>query len=316
MDVYLKNILQNINLNYSEVTIKTTYRNLYIRYMLMFHILLCIIYFEQIFSYNNLIIRDNLFYNPSFLLDIVDRDDFIPTSDTDYIRYKPPKMGTWDKKPNMITISPGGIYGFYTLGTCSYIRNNYNVSDYIFSGASAGSWNSLYMVLKNDKQFSKLIFDIETDNISSIFELEYTLKNRILESYKTSDFDLMRLFIGVTVLKGKKLKTSIYCDFEDLKDAIDCCIASSHIPFVTGGALKKYKDILSFDGGFSKYPYIRNVEPILHISPSIWGNNKNINCYESYLFNFKQQRHMIGELYENGYNDALKNKDVLDSILK
>jgi hypothetical protein len=223
-------------------------------------------------------------------------------------------VGTWGKEPSMITISPGGIYGFYTLGTCSYIKNNYNISNYIFSGASAGSWNGLYMVLKNDKNFSNIILNMETDSISSIFELEYAIKNNILELYKTNDFELTRLFIGVTVLKGKKLKTNIYCDFEDLKDAIDCCIASSHIPFVTGGVLKRYKDILSFDGGFSKYPYIRNVEPVLHISSSMWGNNKNTKCCDSYLFNFKKQRHMIRELYENGYNDALKNKDILDSI--
>jgi hypothetical protein len=275
-------------------------------------------YCVKTYSYNSLIIkniyRNDLFYTNPFNLNNAGRDDFIPTSDTDGIRYKPPNVGTWGKEPSMITISPGGIYGFYTLGTCSYIKNNYNISNYIFSGASAGSWNGLYMVLKNDKNFSNIILNMETDSISSIFELEYAIKNNILELYKTNDFELTRLFIGVTVLKGKKLKTNIYCDFEDLKDAIDCCIASSHIPFVTGGVLKRYKDILSFDGGFSKYPYIRNVEPVLHISSSMWGNNKNTKCCDSYLFNFKKQRHMIRELYENGYNDALKNKDILDSI--
>lgn len=115
----------------------------------MLYIIVYFIYCLNTYGYNNLIIKDInknvLFYKPSFLL-YIDRDYF-PTSDTDGIRYEPPKMGTWNKKPNMITISPGGIYGFYTLGTCSYIKNNYNISDYIFSGASAGSWNSLYMVL-------------------------------------------------------------------------------------------------------------------------------------------------------------------------
>jgi hypothetical protein len=258
--------------------------------------------------------KNNL-YIPKSILNLVGRDDFIPTSDTDSICYKPPIPGTWEKKPPMITISPGGIYGFYTLGTCAYIKENYNLTDYLYSGASAGSWNSLYMVLKNDYNFSKGILDIDTDNISSIFELEYAIKNSILNLYSTKDFDLTRVFIGVTVFKKKKLRTSIYSDFEDLKDAIDCCIASSHIPFVTGGAIKRYKDILSFDGGFSKYPYIRNVEPVLHIEPSMWNKNKKVGCSESHLFNFKKNRHLITDLFNRGYNDALKNKEFLDKIL-
>lgn len=285
--------------------------------MISFYFLFFSIMIPGVIAYNIIdgkTSNKNNLYIPKSILNLVSRDDFIPTSDTDSICYKPPIPGTWEKNPRMITISPGGIYGFYTLGSCAYIKENYNLTDYIYSGASAGSWNSLYMVLKNDYNFSKGILDIDTDNISSICELEYAIKNSILNIYSTKDFDLTRVFIGVTVLKKKKLKTSIYTNFEDLKDAIDCCIASSHIPFVTGGAIKRYKDMLSFDGGFSKYPYIRNVEPVLHIEPSMWNKNKNVGCSESHLFNFKKKRHLIKELFNRGYNDALKNKDVLDSI--
>jgi hypothetical protein len=171
------------------------------------------------------------------------------------------------------------------------------------------------MVLKNDLDFSKTVLSINTENMSSIFELEYGIKNAILSNYETSNFDFERIYIGVTVIKNNKLKTSIYCDFKDLKDAIDCCIASSHIPFITGGALKRYKDLLSFDGGFSKYPYIRNVEPVLHITPGMW-KTKDINCRDAALLNFKNNKNMIEKLFIDGYKDASNNKKYLNSIFK
>lgn len=288
--------------------------------------LMNIIYFIQFFLYyvwsynldikNSIVVNNfnNYFVSEGFL-EINRNENFLPDENSDNIMFRPPLPGTWDKNPKMITISPGGIYGFYTLGTCAYIKENYDMSEYIFSGASAGSWNSLYMVLKNDLEFSSTVLNIDTENMSSIFELEYGIKNAILSGYKTSNFDLERIYIGVTVIKKGKLKTTVYCDFKDLKDAIDCCIASSHIPFITGGALNRYKDLLSFDGGFSKYPYVRNVEPILHITPNMW-NKKNINCKDSTLFNFKKNKHMIDKLFVDGYNDALIHKEYLDSIFE
>ena len=54
--------------------------------------------------------------------------------------------------------------------------------------------------------------------------------------------------IGVTCIKETEIFTNIYTEFEDLEDAIDCCIASSNIPFVTGMCESNYKDQLSLDG--------------------------------------------------------------------
>jgi hypothetical protein len=240
-------------------------------------------------------------------------NNFEPTSDTDGFRYKPP-VDDWGNKPNLISISPCGVFGFYTLGICAYIKNNYDLSNYIYSGASAGSWNSLYMVLNKENGFSSSLFSIDTINISSIIEMEYEIKSMLLKKYKTDDFDLSRLYIGVTVLKNKNLKTSIYSDFKDLKDAIDCCIASSHIPFITGGAINRYKDFITFDGGFSSYPYVRNVKPILHIHPNMWKNKITKNKYQNTLINFKENKYILKKLFDEGYEDAYLNSKYLDRI--
>jgi len=212
-----------------------------------------------------------------------------------------------DKK--MISISPGGFYGFYMMGVCTYIKENYNTSNYIFSGASAGAWNSLFMTLKTDSSFLKNIL-VKNDLYlnKNIFQLEWEMKNKILKYYSTRDFDLDRLFIGVTTFG----QTNIYTDFENLDDALECCIASSHIPFITGSMIHLYKNKYTFDGGFSNYPYLNTKEVSLHINPNIWNQNEK-NRYN--LFN--KDAFDIEKLFERGYEDTcIYGKETLDAKLK
>lgn len=212
-----------------------------------------------------------------------------------------------DKK--MISISPGGTKGFYTLGICSYIKDNVDLSNYIFSGASAGAWNSLFMTF--NKNHKKLI-DVMVNNElykkkTHIFDIEWEMKNQLLNKFLTRDFDLERLFIGVTTLQ----QTYIYTDFENLEDAINCCIASSHIPFVTGSLINKYKNDYTFDGGFSKFPYLMCKKPVLHITPYMWNENEknNLSSYLS-VTDFDSKN-----FYERGYSDTYKcGKDIIKNL--
>lgn len=245
------------------------------------------------------------------------------------------------KNKKLISISPGGLKGFYELGVLSYIKDNYDMEKYIFSGASAGAWNALFMCYKNDtKQFVFDLLDYKLTQINNIKELKYFLKYKILTSYSNDDFDLRRLFIGVTTLKRFRPVTNIFSDFNSLEDAINCCIASSHIPLVTGGLTNRYHDMYTFDGGFSKYPYLNFTENVLHITPSMWKNlntdvdykyvydnnaNANINNKKAFLDSFtslnvilelflmiKNRNYM--ELFDNGYLDAKNNKEMLDKV--
>ena len=56
----------------------------------------------------------------------------------------------------IISISPSGYFGFYTLGICAYIHEHYDTSKYSFSGTSAGAWNCFFMMLKNKKELSTM----------------------------------------------------------------------------------------------------------------------------------------------------------------
>ena len=53
-----------------------------------------------------------------------------------------------DNPSKLIISTPGGLFGFYFMGVSSFLKDNYNLTNYIFSGASAGAWNSLFLSLK------------------------------------------------------------------------------------------------------------------------------------------------------------------------
>jgi hypothetical protein len=229
------------------------------------------------------------------------------------------------KNKKIISISPAGYKGIYCTGICTYIKQNYNLDNYIFSGASAGSWNALLMCYKKDVSvFKNDILLYSLDNTESIIDFELLMKKRILEKFDKNDFELNRLFIGVTTVNRFIPSATIYSNFTTLEDALNCCIASSHIPLVTGRIINKYNNVYSFDGGFCKYPYLNSTKSVLHISPNMWEltkyNDKNINNIygDNQIFHttlFSKHKYNFNEMYESGYNDTYRNIKILDLLL-
>jgi hypothetical protein len=235
------------------------------------------------------------------------------------------KTNNFIQNKKLISISPGGIKGFYLMGVLNFIKQNYDLSEYIFSGASAGAWNSLFMCFnKNPNDFVFKMLSSDFKKTKTMNELKYLIKYKILKSFSEDDFNLERLFIGVTTIQNARFQTSIFSDFDNLEDAINCCIASSHIPLVTGGLSNRYHDMYTFDGGFSTYPYLNLTKSVLHVSPNMWEKNatlknnkfkKKLNSileFKNFLFINKNVDFI--ELYDNGYADAKKNKKMLDDI--
>ena len=270
----------------------------------------------------------------------------IPTNDTNHSLSKDPI----DSK-RLICISPGGFKGFYLSGVIAYIKDNYDVSDFYFSGASAGAWNALLFTYRgNLTDFMwRLIGSkpVVTQN-ETIRDYKYHLKQTVLENYTASDFDLARVFIGVTTMsplpqmrKPKMIegplhkeeihtakmfvKTSIYSGFSSLEDALDCCIASSHIPFFMGRVFHIYDNKVAFDGGFSDYPYYLEAQPVLNITASMWNRSfawppgnlpkKRLTILEDYRSILGKDRYNFWELFQYGYEDSHRNRAILDRIL-
>ena len=219
------------------------------------------------------------------------------------------------KNKETISISPGGIQGFYLMGIIDFIKNNYNIYDYLYTGASAGAWSALFMSFRGDSKelINEILLELEVKNINSVFEIQLFLKQLLLKKYNKYDFNLSKIFIGVTVLKKLDISTNIFFNFNSLEDAIDCCIASSHIPFLTGGLVNKYNNAISFDGGFSNMPYLDLNNTILHINPNIWSKKKftKIN-FEDLITDLNEIDYY--NLYIKGFIDTKFNKNKLDKI--
>ena len=218
---------------------------------------------------------------------------------------------------NTISISPGGLQGYYLMGVIDFIKKNYVLDNYLYTGASAGAWSCLLMSFKgnNDKIVYDILKEVNSVKFKSIFEMQLFLKEIILKKYTIEDFDFSRIFIGVTVIKKLDVSTNIFYNFDSLEDAIDCCIASSHIPFLTGGLVNKYNNEISFDGGFSSYPYLNINNTILHINPNIWKKRTHSVIDINDLINDINDTN-FNKLYNDGYMHTLKNKNELDEILK
>ena len=87
-----------------------------------------------------------------------------------------------DNPSKLIISTPGGLFGFYFMGVSSFLKDNYDLSNYIFSGASAGAWNSLFLSLKaDDKPFIDEMLKTDIKNTKSILKLE---KNEIFNIEK------------------------------------------------------------------------------------------------------------------------------------
>jgi hypothetical protein len=220
----------------------------------------------------------------------------------------------------VISISPGGFKGIYMFGVCVYIRDTFDIDNFIFTGASAGAWNSLLLCYKKDPLVLKSkVLDYSLTHANTLNGIELSMKSKLLEHTTTNDYDLRRLFIGVTTFQNLRPSTTIFHGFTNLEDAIDCCIASSHIPFVTGGFLHKYTNHFSFDGGFSKYPYLNISKPAFHVYPSIWKERKKETGYLSiyqYTTLFSRKDINFVEMYQSGYEDAKQNYAFLKYFLE
>lgn len=211
------------------------------------------------------------------------------------------------KNKKIITISPGGYYGFYMFGVCMYIKEHYDTSNCIFFGASAGSMCSLFMTIKeNPKKLMDSIVNNKKYINKNARQMLQDMKQTVLKNFNVDDFELDRLFISVNTID----KINIYTDFYNFEDVLNCCQASSHIPYITGSLLLKYNNRFVYDGGFYKQFYFNEIKSILNINPYIWGKLKNNS-----LLLHKTNSVDCEKLYEQGYQDTMiYGKETLDKI--
>jgi len=206
-----------------------------------------------------------------------------------------------------IIYNTGGYYGFYQLGVCHYIKNNFKYNDKSTLGISAGSWLSLFMNVDklHTNKFLLLLFKNLKRN-TPIHKLPHIFKSAIepfINYISTKN-------INILVTDVSECKYKIHNKFLSVNDAINCCNASSFVPFVTCKELFYfYNHKLVVDGGLFKKIYMKSIDTdkSLIIKYDMFGRFKHFKLFKS----FRRPKYSLYELYLLGYKDASRNHKYL-----
>ena len=214
-----------------------------------------------------------------------------------------------------IIIEPGGNYGFYTLGICHFIRNNYKIKNKKIIGFSSGSWNVIFLSIKNKIKNNSNVYllSLFRNNIMCNNKMPKNvliLKKNFEKNIFFNELELKNKSIGITNNLNNLYEIN---HFISVKDIINSCMSSSFVPYVTQyDFIKFYRGKIGLDGGLYYYMYIKDniKDNCLCISYDMFGRypkkiipgitNINISGYELYII---------------GYHDALINKTKLDKYL-
>ncbi len=205
-----------------------------------------------------------------------------------------------------ILIAPGGYKGIYMIGICHYLKNHFILDQKTITGLSCGSLLSLFLALNPelDNRLVSEIFKIEHKRSMSFF-LKRTL-DTLRTQFKSEDFDLDRIQVGVTTWKGMEF----FDKFLTLGEALQGCAASCFVPFVTSRDLMMvYHNRLSLDGGvfYKRLKAIRRKETFL-ITSSMFGR-----YIDNPIMGFRKPSCTYYQMYLNGYSDARKNHAVFEA---
>ena len=229
----------------------------------------------------------------------------------------------FNKPKKIITFSPSGLSGFYLLGVASYLKETYYLDDFIFSGCSSGAWISLLLSYKGEhKKIINNILNISIKSQQNVKLLSTNIKNELLLNYNTKDFNLDNVYIGTTHVDNFSFKFIIYNDFNSLEQIINCCIASSFIPYIIDDKpYFIYNNKKIIDGGFSELSYFYN-NSILNVNMNLWKQKQSLTKIEQFINQIKLFTELLAinktnltELYLQGYLDAKSNTHILDFSL-
>jgi len=226
---------------------------------------------------------------------------FIPTNEPFYLP---------DDRPiPCIHFGTGALAGFYQIGIAKFIKENYDLSDYDFSGVSAGSYCAALLAFDfSPSEIDSIILGLiqSADTEQNFWE---TVNAKI--SYTTRELDRKQkheLFIATTSLTPFP-KRVFLSNFTSFQETINACKVSSHIPFLFGTPFIRYKGSLMCDGGaLGDRDLPPERYPVVKINPDFWGREIE-NAYDWDTANCLK-------LYKQGYRDSKVNKDILDLTFK
>lgn len=203
-----------------------------------------------------------------------------------------------------IIIEPGGVYGFYTLGVCHYIKNNYKIDNKSIIGFSAGSWNVVFLAIMNrvSSNLNDIKFLISVFNYKFMCNVKNTenivkLKNCFMDNINFRQLNMKNKIIGITTDIDNLYEVS---KFISLNDIVNACMVSSFLPYYTlDEFIKFYRGRMCFDGGifytfFMKNKIKKNALIISWTMFDRWEEtiipgsaSSNLSAYDLYILGYR-----------------------------
>jgi hypothetical protein len=155
-----------------------------------------------------------------------------------------------------VVVSGGGLKGYFVCGSSHVLqyqlrRKGLRIAR--VAGASAGAWAAMFMLTKvSSKDWIQTYMacketpDVWMHESYERIWIEWLQHVMAADAYITCND---RLFVSITVLTIFGPRNRIISKFTSNEDLIQCCLASSAIPMITGSKLRRFRGELVLDGG-------------------------------------------------------------------
>lgn len=157
-----------------------------------------------------------------------------------------------------IVISGGGLKGYFMAGCTSVLcdeLSKHNISIARIAGASAGAWAGMFMLCGyKTHDWIETYHACKERPTLTIHETYDEILDWVLEGLPENAYQICsgKLFISITFFKGWSVENQTISEFHSNRDLIDCCLASSTIPYLTEPkGFRTLRGHTVCDGGFT-----------------------------------------------------------------
>ncbi|KAG9402263.1 hypothetical protein AC1031_006888 [Aphanomyces cochlioides] len=218
-----------------------------------------------------------------------------------------------------VQIGFGGCGGFYNylLGVASIVQEHFDLTNAVFSGASAGCFPALVLAMeKNVVDFFHdanltLIRDADKKSFMGLqkwipLTREHTLRQLEPDTYLKLD---KKFYCSIT--RVPSLENELVTSWKNNEDMVDCMLTSGHVPLYHPELLKTFRDNKYIDGSVSN----NDPAPLGSLAPS-------------HVFHFWKWRNILphwvlvstdanwaNQQFEWGRADALAHIEDIEAIL-
>ena len=164
-----------------------------------------------------------------------------------------------------VTISGGGLKGYYLLGARHVIASRPELVVKRYSGTSAGAWTAMFMATELSSADWLATYTLTAEAARRAVE-EGKSAPLLMEAYREEVWPWLktvlppdaharcsgRLHVTVTSMEKLRPTPMVISKFESNEELFEACVASSCVPLITQrGMGTRYQDRHCFDGLFS-----------------------------------------------------------------